>query len=264
MKEIIYCLIAILFLTACSSATQTAYPTYTPAPTYTPIPTQTPYPTYTAIPKPTTTSTPIPSTKVITDPPQKFLITKLDLPKDGRFYTPEGWEKAFANSEIVARSGIEEGKKFIADTGRVAGWRKNFAPGDETAPFPRQITEYLMQFKTPEGAKIAFLDQANDMYLDPEVNLVMNDVTESRIGDDTKVTYIERYLKYSNSYDVDTTSKDCILVTRVLYRNYVIEVLQFNDLGSCPTTVKSDLGMDIAEKILTKLENAPVEDQWPE
>jgi hypothetical protein len=252
------------FLTSCGVST-------TPYPTYTPMPTQTPYPTYTPqviaaatfIP----TNTPLPDTQVIIAEPQSFLINKLDLPKEGQYFTPDGWEKAFNNSEIVARSGIAKGEQFIAETERVRGWRKNFVKGSYGAPLPDQIIQYIMQFRTKDGAKIAFDDKENDMYLNPEINLVEKDVSLSNIGDEAKGYYIERFYRGAASFDPEsTTAKQCLIVVRVLHRNMVIETVLFHEppLDACATSMKPELGLDISRKILDKMEQAELVDSWQE
>lgn len=152
MKRLpIFTVLTIAALSACATpaaevivVTATPNPaTVTPIPTDTPVPTDTPEPTATDIPEPT------PDVRVIDEPPRSMLPERTDLPADGKFYLT--YESPGRNSEIISGWGVEQGRDYLAASGRVDGWAIEYTRGTRTAKVPEWIYYNVILYLTADG-----------------------------------------------------------------------------------------------------------------
>lgn len=203
MKRIIFGLL-LLVLVSCSSApsegaVQTAIAqtaALQPSPTYTPFLTETPAPTETSTPAPTSTQTPTPTetlTPTPTDAPtatpdlriilidaREFLLEKEDLPIESKYYLPgTAWISPHHNEEILTSWGIDEGRAYLEETGRIDGWWVYYKRGSNVIAAPEEIFHNIIQYETALGAQITatkynLAERAPEegwVLLDDEVNL---------------------------------------------------------------------------------------------
>ena len=126
--------------------------TLTPTPTVTLTPTDTTTPTLTPTDKPTPTATP--DLRVIIIEPRHFQLEARDLPSEGRYYMPSGGMSPHLNSEIISGWGVEEGKAYLAETGRVSGYWSEFYRGTSTVQMPAEASCNIVQYKNSEGAEL--------------------------------------------------------------------------------------------------------------
>jgi hypothetical protein len=69
--------------------------------------------------------------------PKELLLGKSDLPQEGEYFLPgPSWTSPSHNSEVVAIRTVEEGQKYLEETGRIDGWwgsslTKQFQPIDQ-------------------------------------------------------------------------------------------------------------------------------------
>jgi hypothetical protein len=127
--------------------------TFTPTLAPTDTPTQTSTPTKT--PKNTPTLTPTPDLRVIDGDPMDFLLQKIDLPPEAKYYLPDSsWISPHRNSEIISAWGVEEGRKYLEETGRIDGWWVIYLRGTITVTAPEQIYDNVVKYATAEGAQL--------------------------------------------------------------------------------------------------------------
>lgn len=212
----------------------------TPTVTATLVPSDTPEPTRTPTPEPS--PTPTPDLRIIRVDPKEFLLTKDDLPKESRFYLPNaGWISPHRNSELISQMGIEEGQRYLEETGRVDGWWGYLKRGSVIIRAPDQVFSNPVMYETAAGATQA---KTGDYGLREEMEPVDVDF---QIGDFTQA-WVSREMQPSGknwvTYLIDFT-----------YRNYGIAV------GGMGFEDEFDLLFvrDAALSILAKLEAAPLE-----
>jgi hypothetical protein len=171
MKKILFPILIVLILTACSNqpsesqiqtaiaqtqelqVTETLLPTNTLVPSNTPTMTDTPtpFPTDTPIPEPTPTL----DLRVIDVDPYKILLKKSDCNPDGRYFLPnEGWISPHKNSEVIAGWTIAKGQEYLAETGRIDGWWVYYARGNSNVLLPQQVYDNVILYSSVEGAQI--------------------------------------------------------------------------------------------------------------
>lgn len=134
--------------------TQAANPTATlPAAT----PTASPVPT--ATPTLTLTPTATPDLRVIDINPRDLVLSKEDLPPEGKYYQPTGWAYGpVTNSEIISSWTVEEGQAYIARSGRVQGWETEFGRGSSKAVLPDDIWNEAVIYETGAAASAAVVE----------------------------------------------------------------------------------------------------------
>ena len=131
-----------------SAASPTIAPTKTN--TITPSPTEEP----TATPTETPTPSPTPDIRIINGEPKDFQLKREDLPLEGKYYLPNSsWTSPHLNSEVVSGWKVEEGKAYLADTGRVTGWWTAYARGTKAVKMPEEVYCNVIQYKSAEGAQ---------------------------------------------------------------------------------------------------------------
>jgi hypothetical protein len=254
MKKLWIIVLCIIVLSACGSS-PTSIPTSIP--TFTPIPTQTPYPTYT--PQATQTFTPQPTktvpidTRIVDDNPRNFILTKADLPKAADYIIPnELWSSPLTNDEVIQYLGVDEGTKYLKNSGRVTGWEAGLKRRSKGvgAEYPYELVFTIHQFKTIEGAKYPFLqilpDQGFQKISLPSEDLAM--IHES--------TYEGEENTFFAGYTVDTLNLD------VQHRNMLVEISLAGFEGTGQVT--QDFAIDMAMKIISKIDEAELHPEWVE
>jgi len=253
MKKLVSIFILVLVLSACTPESQTPDPgaietaislTEAARPTLTPtlVWTNTPVPTFT--PTPTTEPSPTPDLRVIDADPYTFLMTKDDLPKDARYYLPNsGWISPHRNSEIISGWGVEEGREYLAATGRVDGWFVYYDRGTQTVIAPQEMYDNVVMYKTAEGA--ALIMDKYSTCADPDKDYVEQDI-DFKIGDMTHVcTWREMQSSGENRM---------VIRIEFTYRNYYHAVSGWG----WEDEVNLEYVEGVARTLLTKLEAAPL------
>ena len=272
MKNLFFLVIVTLMIISCSKApsdsaiqtaiaktrdvevdsmTKTVNPTatYTIAPsltlTSTPSPSATPMPTNT--PTLTVTPTVTPDIRVIDVDPKEFLLTRQDLPSEAKYYLPNSnWISPHRNSEVVSGWGVDEGRKYLAETGRIDGWWVYYLRGTVTVIAPEEVYDNVVIYKTVEGAllvitKYSSCSDRDTGYIELE--------TAPKIGD---------YSKTCVSTEMQSSGENRVWYRiEFVYRNYYHDIVGYgweNDVE--PKFVES-----IALVLLKKLQNAPLSEE---
>jgi hypothetical protein len=131
--------------------TQAANPTATQQPANTPSPSA----TVTITPTATYTPNPTPDIRLLDIDPRNLLLQKSDLPAEGRYYLPgANWTSPVTNSEIVSSWTVDEGKAYLAETGRIHGWLVYYQRGTNNVLMPEQVYDNVVLYSTSEGAQV--------------------------------------------------------------------------------------------------------------
>jgi len=231
------------------AANPTATNTITPDPTATQTPSAAPTinPTNTTTPTETPTPSSTPDLRIIEMEPRHFQLEVEDLPKEGRYYMPSGWMSPHLNSEVISGWGIEEGKAYLAETGRITGYWSEFYRGTNTVVMPQYAYCGVIQYKTAEGARLTIEKysllaggtRASSLeFTDAKVDMILGDHNESIYatvtlpgGEVAKVYYVN-----------------------FAYRNYGVEC--WGD--GLETDVSHEFVENMARAVLAKLEAAPL------
>jgi hypothetical protein len=250
-------LIVVLFVSGCQPSetaiqtalaqTQAANPTstFTPIPsTETPTTTPTATSTATSTETPTITPSPTPDLRVIQLDPKEFLLQKLDLPLDAKYYLPgPGWTDPVTNEEIVGGWTVEKGRAYLAETGRINGWEIDYKRGSNIVIAPEEIYNEAVLFKTTAGAQIV-ITKYDDRYITEYGYTEVPNPPE--IGDTTRV-FIYKKMQSSGEYriwyEIDFS-----------YLNYVQVVTGYG----WEHEVKPEYVENIARILLAKLQAAPL------
>jgi len=223
--------------------TQAAKPTSTFTlipPTETPTETPTSTPTET----PTITPSPTPDLQVIQLDPKDFLLQKSDLPLDAKYYLPnETWISPHHNEEIIGGWGVEKGRAYLAETGRIDGWWVIYKRSTDTVIAPEQIYDNVVLYKTIAGAKLV-ITKYEDRYVIEFGYTELENPTI--IGDLTRV-FIKKEMQPSGEYRIRYE----IVFS---YRNYLHAVSGWG----WEYEVKPEYVEDIARILLAKLQAAPL------
>jgi hypothetical protein len=208
MRETIIIVLIALTITSCAIGTPTIDPSFVqtaiaqtaeanPTVTATQMPTETttppPTPTENATAKPTDTPTdtpsPTPDLRVIDADPYTFLLKAEDLPKDANYYLPNSsWISPHRNYEVVGGWGVDEGRAYLAATGRVDGWWGYYERGTRTVIAPEQIGDNPVLFRTTEGAQILITQYGTCVNPNRDTNVTWAPIqTDLKIGDMTNV-----------------------------------------------------------------------------
>lgn len=219
--------------------TQAAVPQATPTvalPTETP----TPEPTPTFIPEPS----PTPDLRVIITNPQKMLPASKEMPKEGYYILPnEGWMSINTNEEVISTRGIEEGKKYVIETGRVVGWFVYFYRTVRGVLMPEQVGFGVYQFKTADGAALA-ITKFGSHVMDP------NDYDEIS----TSCTFGPVCADY---YTKETQSNGSVIIDREIMFTYSNLMLTVNIYG-VDTDITDEFINDMVVLLKNKVESNAV------
>ncbi len=219
--------------------TQAANPTST----FTPIP-PTETPTTTPTETPTITPSPTPDLRVIQLDPKDFLLQKSDLPLDAKYYLPnETWISPHHNEEIIGGWGVEEGRAYIAETGRIDGWWVAYKRGADTVIAPEEIYDNVILYKTIAGAQLVITKYGDRRVTEGGYTELINPTI---IGDLTRV-FTKKEMQSSGEYRVE-------YLIEVSYRNYVHVVSGWG----WEHEVKPEYVENIAGILLARLQAAPL------
>jgi hypothetical protein len=116
---------------------------------------------------PAADSTPVPEILVLqNDLPGKYLPTVIDCrPEDG-YYIEENGYSPVPNQEVMNDMGMDLGRKYIVETGRVTGWKVEYINLINKLK-PRRVVAEAVMHERPEGAQKALLHY-NPISLYPE------------------------------------------------------------------------------------------------
>jgi len=227
--------------TATSTLTPTVTPTFTM--TYTLTPSDTP----TLTPTPTFTPSPTPDVRVIELEPYNFLLEADDLPPEGKYFMPGGWKSPHLNSEIISGWGTEDGKEYLANTGRVTGYWIRFVRGTRTVQMPDIVYCGIIQYKTAEGAQLIITNYSRALTSRGGYDWKRKEV-EIQLGDINEVVYRKKTLKGG---EITIT-----YFVNFAYRNYVAECYGYG----LETDVSHEFVENVARAILEKFMQATLVD----
>lgn len=254
--------LVVVFLAGCTAApsegavqtaiaqTQLADPSATPLPS----PTATLEPTSTHTPTPllteTPTPTPTPDLRIIDVDPKSILLTKAEMPADGRYYIPnETWMSIHLNSEVVSGWTVEVGRNYLEKSGRILGWWVDYLRGSTTVRMPEVVMINVVKYRTAEGAHWTATNFSRDI-TQPEDGWkkienpidfgdLNNTVTKSKITSGG-----DKIIQYELSYT---------------YRNFGVFIIGYG----LEKDVSIEFVNNIGRAILKKLEAAPLSDPFP-
>jgi len=230
------------------AANPTATVTATNVPTLTATPTETATPTL--VPTDTPTPTATPDLRIITMDPQKFLLTKSDLPKEGLYFVPnERWMSISTNEEIISGWTVEEGRDYVITTGREIGWWVAFARGTRAVAMPEEIYCQVVRYKTKEGALLSLTKYGVENRDTSGLLKIVE--TEMDLGD-FNVSYITKKITSGGDYQV---AYDIYFS----YHNFIVNVEGYG----LEKDVSHEFIEDLARKVLAKLEAANLEEPIP-
>jgi hypothetical protein len=208
------------------------------------ISSSTPEPTRTPTEEPTVA--PTPDLRIIDTDPQKLLCQKEDLPKEGKYYIPDStWMSINTNEEVISNRGVEEGRQYVTDTGRVTGWWADRLRGTRAVILPDEIMCGVYMFKTNEGALKA-LNTYNSLETDHDNNW--------KYLPDSKTLGVENniiVLYKTDSGGDKNTSYDLEFV----YKNMMGQVFAYSKKD---TDISPEVIEEIAAKMLAKLKAEPL------
>jgi len=215
--------------------------TYLP-PTFTPLP-----PTDTPTPAPT------PDTRVVIQKPKYLILTKDDLPKEGKYIIPnETWSSPRTNDEVIQERGVEEGNLYLSKTGRVGGWEIAYAkPTKGTGPqSPLEIDSTVIQYKTLDGPDFVI-----------EEDLSEDSYTQIDVPTGGKAAYFEDTFTSTEGTFIGPLEVDAIYLD-VAHRNFLIQIYLYGTHGA--NQISKELAIDLAMKVVEKIENEKLYENWIE
>ncbi|MHB0924452.1 MAG: hypothetical protein ACYC3H_10875 [Bellilinea sp.] len=219
-----------------------------PSPTATLDPTNTPTPTET--PTETPTATPTPDLRIIDEDPKDLLLTKSEMPSEGRYYIPYStWMSIHLNSEVVSGWTVERGRNYLEKSGRMIGWWVQYARGTSTVRMPEWVMVNVVKYRTAEGAQWTINNFSRDI-TEPEDGWVHVD-RDLDLGD---MNYIVKTSEITSggdkliSYEISCS-----------YRNIGIFVIG----GGYEKDVSLEFVENIVREVLKKVEAAPLSEPYP-
>lgn len=250
MKKVSIIIFCSILLSACGSS-PTPIPTLTSMPTQTPNPTDTPPPTPTFTPQPTPT-VPV-DTRIVDDKLKNFILTKSDLPKSADYIIPnQTWSSPLTNDEVISYMGADEGNKFLSDSGRVTGWEGGYRRRSKGvgADYPYELDFQIHQFKTVDGAN-NLMDQvlAEQGYQEFDFP-----------SEDPALIYESTFEGEKNTYFAGRTVDNLSLA--VQHRNLVVMISLYGFEGSGEVT--QEFAIEMANKIISKIDEAGLHNEWVE
>jgi hypothetical protein len=225
--------------TLAARITDTPQPTNTITPSSTPTITATP--TQTATPTPTLT--PTPDIRILDISPDKYVLEEHELPVEAKYYIPnELWGSFNTNEETISNWGVEKGREYVLETGRIIGFEIDFARGARDVRAPEELYSIVIVFKSSQGANLAFTkyDRANrikDWTVEQE---------NIGIGDNSKIT--KKVISGTGD------SKIIAYILNFTYKNILVEIWGYG--------LEKDITLEfmkpLAEIELRKLQAVPL------
>jgi len=230
--------------------TQLAQPPATalPSPTATLEPTSTPTPT--EIPTETPTATPTPDLRIIDADPKELLLTKAEMPAEGRYYIPySSWMSIHLNSEVVSGWTVERGRNYLEKSGRIVSWYVQYLRGTSTVRMPEWVNINVVKYRTANGAKWA-MDNFNRVVTSPDDGWVKID-RDIDFGDHSCILSTSEITSGGDKliwYEIDFS-----------YRNMGVFVMGYG----YEKDVTHEFVEKVARSVYKKLEAAPLSDPYP-
>jgi hypothetical protein len=261
MKKIVSVILgmfSILFFVSCApsseqiakavKATLDAKPTEIPTAAIILTPTTAPTSTIAPTPSPT------PDTRVVMKKPREFVLEKADLPKAADYILPnELWSSPRTNEEVIQVRGNDEGNKYLSKTGRVTGWEQYFVRRNKGigAEFPYVLGSVVIQFKTVDGAKYPIIEEDSK---DPTKKII--EIPSGDLADILEKTFTGETNTFFEGREVDE------IYLTVQHRNFliVVDIQGFHDANQ----VSKELAIDLAMKIVEKIDNSELDPSWLE
>jgi hypothetical protein len=181
---------------------------------------------------------------VIQNEPKEFLLQKNELPAAGKYYLPgSGWTSPSHNEEVVAIRTVEEGRKYLQETGRIDGWWVAYRRGTNGVNMPEEVYNSVIQFRTAEGAQVLLnkyliQDLEEDGYTELD--------NPPQIGDATRI-----FIKKETQTGGDNRVR---LLLSFTYLNYYSEI----ELWGWESDVDQEFAQDLCELQLMKFQEAPL------
>lgn len=153
---------------------QAVLSTVTPTPSAVPTATETPTPVPTSTPS--GTPTPTPDVRVFDAAPRSVILTRDELPPEGRFYLYD--ESPHRNSEIISGWGAERGAEYLDKTGRIDSWMIDYERGTTTTRVPEFLTINTVIYRDATG-RVA----TEEILGRCDANQGFNEIEDPKIGD---------------------------------------------------------------------------------
>lgn len=198
--------------------TQTAISLLTPTQTSTPVITNTPIPTNTPQPTntPEPTLTPTPDLRIVNGDPLDFIPQIADLPKESQFYLPDStWTGRHSNDEVIGGWGVDEGREYLATTGRKEGWWVGYLRGSERLKAPEMVYCQVVEYETAEGALLSLT----------EYNVIKKPLRSTYTWTPSNEVFSglrKETISYYREFTADSGEKLIIYIIETTYYNYFI------------------------------------------
>lgn len=254
---LILALFLVFSLASCSAApsessiqtaiaqTKVVESTVAPSQTPTPLPTVTHTPTIAPSETPTLTYTasPTPDIRIIDTDPVEFQLEKNDLPREGQYYLPNyTWAGPYTNEEVMSSWTVEEGKAYLADTGRISGYKTAYKRGNDTVNMPKEVECNVVKYQTPDGAQKSVILYKWSVR-DPDTDWKSSD-KKIDFGDTSSIEYEEK--------TTSSGGKTLYYEISFSYRNYLVACWGWGN----KTDVTHQFVEDMSKKMLNKLKMA--------
>lgn len=259
IKNILYSLIVILILTACSPSesqvatssaeTELASPSDTPVPSYTPIPTS----TITPSPSPTATFTltPTPDLRVVDGDPALMVLSAEDISEEAEYFqTTRGqaklWPSIYGrNWELIRDFGEEEASTYIELSGRIDGRDSVYVTYSKSPNTAEYIISEVVIFSTSAGPEI----EQNGITKGTICNVSKDDIKPIDIDVDASVCYTK--LTFIGEKTVDYHD------VHGAYRNILFSVTAIGP----ENTLSEDIVIELAKLLVSKIKSFPLADE---
>lgn len=192
----------------------------------------------------TKTFSPTPDKRLILVDPQGLLLVKADLPPEAMYILPgPEWISPHHNAEVISAWGVEEGTKYVEDTGRVDGWWVIYLRSNNEVNAPEQIQDYITMYETIDGAQLAL----TTFYKNHGLKLGYSELNYPMKIGDISYALVYKGMQSNGKYGVE-------IEIFFSYRNYTHMV---GGLGS-EDEVTIGYVDEIAKILLRKLQAAPL------
>ncbi len=178
--------------------------------------------------------------------PSNFQPKPEDLPWRGEYTVPGAdWAGPNTNDQImITWDDAVLAREYLAETGRVTGYITYYQRGNTSAPLPQELGCAAAQYLTAEGAQKSITVYTAKLR-SSDKGWVSADVTQE-LGDVSSAYYLEELDSGGNTtiqYWVSTT-----------HLNYMVECFGWG----AKAYVTSELVEDLVQKVLAKVQAAPV------
>ncbi len=189
------------------------------------------------------------SALVISGSPKDYLLQPEDIPDP--YYLPgSDWSGSYPNDKIIDVRGADDGRAYLDATGRIEGWFVWYTLEDNTKLAPEKIGCYIVFYRTGEGARLAIGPQWHPVYNEAQEGIAELVDVNLDLGQ-SNLVYIYKEQEPNQDYLLDYNIE-------FIYRN-TLTVITGHGLES---RVKQSYLLDLARKVLSKLEAAPLSNPY--